>query len=194
MEKSSKVASAKELRVVGIDVGTMNFAWCNLHFIGDKVERVHWEKKALLSHGKDSYEKLYDALEQWWQDQNCFEGVDWIDVEKQMKKKMIAVEAWIKGRDPQRVRVVNARVWRNYFGVGTGGYESNKAMSIAVLDPMLKEVFPKERVLADLAESYLIALHGGMKHGFKGQDEFGISERLPSNGTRRRRTGGAHGK
>jgi hypothetical protein len=191
MQKSPIPAPRKELQVVGVDVGTMNFSWCHLHFVDNKVARVDWQKKALLGHYKDSYDKLYDALEKWWQDNNCFEGVDHIDVEKQMSKKMIAVEAWIKGRDMARVRVVNPKTWRNYFGVGTGAYDANKALSIAVMEPMVKDVFPRARKIDDYAESYLIALHGGMKHGFKGEDEYGISERLPSNGARKRKRTGA---
>jgi hypothetical protein len=177
----------KRLTVLGIDPGTVNPAWCQLKFVGDTVTPTLWEKKSFIPKGGDSYAKLYDALEQWWEDHAGFPEADVIRVEKQMKKKMIAVEAWIKGKD-KRVQITDPRVWRNYFGVGTGTYCSNKMMSVVVMKPMLDAFHPKELVKADLAEAYMIALHGGRVKGFAGVDDYGISKRLPANGYKKTRS------
>lgn len=176
----------KEKKFVGVDVGTVNFSWCCQHHVGNKMTEGTWRRISLIPRGGDSYDKLYKALESWWQENDEFAGYDVIAVEKQMKKnKMIAVEAWLKGRD-RRVVIVTPQKWRGFFGVGTGNYDTNKALSTTIMKPKLEAHFPKERVLADLAESWLIAYYVARLEGFVGEEEHGISQRLPANGDRKR--------
>lgn len=158
------------LGILSIDPGFSNFTYVktlNRKDDNNPLEITEWRKEEVFKY-KDSMESIYNKLDRWWEANKGFPDVEVIAVEKQIKGKLVSVTAWFKGRDHKRVRIVNPRSWRNFFGLGGGDYKTKKKISVEVCQDLIRDYFGKVRFSQDddAAESLLLNVYVAREMGY----------------------------
>jgi hypothetical protein len=145
-------------RVLAIDVGYRNFAWC-------VVDSSHWKAPLRLQHEdwwgkkrkKPTRQKLMDLCDDWC-NRNAGElkAATWIVLEHQIQKIFIAMNAFLASKYWHKTRIVSPMTLCGVFDLPRSR-EEKKAATVA-LARHNGVVFPDARKDDDLADAWLMCM------------------------------------
>lgn len=164
--------------VIAVDPGSVNFAWCVLDSRNGSV--LAWKCIQLGRHDQ-SHTAMFAALASWATDevelQPWWPRVTHILVESQMRKRYIAMAAWLCGRFCGQARLLSPVHWRHALGLSGGSYAVNKVLSVHTCTPLLRQHHHTDKT-DDLADALLMA-YAECRQGLRDSDPLGLEERLP---------------
>ena len=175
-------------RVLGIDAGYKNFAYCELQ---EGIKRPFTWKNLALFEGVYDEEKLFAGTMQWCLDNaDLLESVDRIVLERQMKMKFAVINTVIRSLHYKKTIVVNPLTVGKHYGLPRTRSEKKKA-AVNYVSKLCAFPASATRKKDDLADSYLLAHYGfsipfltqeGQYDGNTGRLQLGHALPEPSDG------------
>lgn len=144
-------------RVLGIDAGYKNFAYCELQ---EGIKRPFTWKNLALFEGVYDEEKLFAGTMQWCLDNaDLLKSVDRIVLERQMKMKFAVINTVIRSLHYKKTIVVNPLTVGKHYGLPRTRAEKKKA-AVNYVSKLCAFPASATRKKDDLADSYLLAHYG----------------------------------
>jgi hypothetical protein len=144
-------------RVLGIDAGYKNFAYCELQ---EGIRRPFTWKNVSLFEGSYDEEKLFAGTMQWCLDNaDLLKAVDRIVLERQMKMKFAVINTVIRSLYYKKTIVVNPLTVGKHYGLPRTRAEKKKA-AVNYVSKLTAFNASATRKKDDLADSYLLAHYG----------------------------------
>ncbi len=153
------------MRVLGIDMGYANFAWCLIdtevsvtrptHWV---VERI-WTKPARSKKWKPTNDQLFEAMYSWCdQHDTLLRGVDAILLERQMRDKFIIMNTVIRTRYHGKIEMLHPSSVARTFHLRTGR-DKKKADAVKICEHNMEGLPKGKRKRDDMADAALMCLH-----------------------------------
>jgi hypothetical protein len=162
--------------VLGIDPGIHNMAMGLLDETHRLIGSSDDDIMAGVNVKRTTRQDLYYRLEMWTQKPHVvkmFSMASLIVLEQQMKGKLVAVETWLFAKARQlnkQVIVLPPIKYRRWFGISTGGYETNKKASVQLGAKVIQHYAPTMPWVSasakkdDYLEAILLAEYGLCVH------------------------------
>lgn len=157
-------------RVLGIDPGYKNFAWCILE--KDWSRPVRWANEALFEGSYDE-EKLWRSIYTWCsRNEQILNDVDQIVIERQIADAFRIIAATIRTfvRNPGKSVIISPKTISKHFGLPHTRDEKKKA-AVKLVERNLRIPVPEKSKKDDYADAFLLAYIGLQTHGIGVGDE-----------------------
>ena len=166
--------ASKEVKVLGIDMGYANFAWCVLS--SNQLDQpLAWNVERILRGKRITRNDIFHAIMAWCdRNQDMLNSVDHIVLEEQLQKRFISANAALRGRfHDKNTEVVSASVVAKLFSMTKRQCNNKKQRAIEICRGFNFQ-FPRVRKgqkLDDMADAALMAVWKMCKLGFIDEEE-----------------------
>jgi Poxvirus A22 protein len=149
------------MRVLAIDVGIRNLAFCCL----EDGCLLAWANEPLAGAEYKPTDTVHHVMRFVEAHRQLFDSCDKLVIERQMRVNMRVVEAALHALFYAKCTIVHARTIKARFGLCKRNYQQNKAAAVACVDDLLAgntaelaAAYRAARKRDDLADAYLMAL------------------------------------
>jgi len=146
------------MKVLGIDMGYANLAWCIIDTEHNPRRPTHWAVERILS-GKGTMDNCYEAILNWvTRHFKLFLACDAVILERQMKKKFIVMNTVVRTIFRGKSFMVAPTTVQRFFGLPRGRAFKKQA-AIELCNEQLDGLPQVKQKQDDLADAALLALY-----------------------------------
>eukprot|EP00741_Cyanophora_paradoxa_P020334 tig00021248_g19626.t1 len=155
------------MKILGVDVGVINFAWCLIEFDPQTKESqiLDWQKIALFPSAR-CCGRLVARLVEVTRGHSAFGLPDQIAIEGQRTGINRCIECTLHALLYGRARIVSPRAIKHFFKISNPSYKERKRGAVDkcrdLVPAQLSEIADRNGKLDDLCDAYLIALYAAL--------------------------------
>ena len=155
------------MKVLGIDMGYANLAWCIIDTDHDQHRPTHWKVERILTakKGNATMDECFDAIVGWVNSHfKLFVGCDAVVLERQMKKRYIVMNTVVRTIFRGKTYMAAPTTVQKFFGLPRGRDLKKKA-AIELCEEYLDGLPTVKQKQDDMADAALLALYHLFKCG-----------------------------